>query len=127
MNHLNPETRAKKKAGTTLVEVILAAVIIAMLAVMASTALYYPTRIVVSDARRQVALFEANAEMEQAKATEYLTLSDKNYSFDALNKTLDLARVVATNPNEKIITITISDPSDANASPVVELITVRTR
>jgi len=127
MNHLNKTTRPKKKAGTTLVEVMLAAIIIAMLAVLASTALFYPTRIVVSDARRQVALHEANAEMERAKAAEYSTLSDTNYSFNTLHKTLDLTRVVATNTNEKIITVTIPDPVDADASPLVELITVRTQ
>ncbi len=125
MNHVNQETRAKKKAGTTLVEVILAAVIIAMLAVMASTAFYYPTRIVVSDARRQVALFEANAEMETLASpssyTNVTTVLDRN--FPALNKTMVLGRSVIDNGPDKTITVTVTDDG---GDQIIELITVRT-
>lgn len=125
MNHVNQETRAKKKAGTTLVEVILAAVIIAMLAVMASTAFYYPTRIVVSDARRQVALFEANAEMENlASPYPYANVTNApSRNITALNKTFGLLRDVDPSSGNKVITVTVTDDG---GDQIIELITVRT-
>jgi len=125
MNHLNQATRAKKKAGTTLIEVILAAIIIAMLAVLASTALYYPTHLVVSDARRQVALHKANAEMEELAYprpyNEIINAPGRNII--ALNKTMGLDRLVIDNTTNKVITVTVTN---GIGDLIVELITVRT-
>jgi len=112
-------------SGTTLVEVILAAVIIGILAIVAVTALMYPTHLVVSDARRQVALHEANAEMEELAYprpySEVITAPSRNIT--ALNKTIVLDRSV-DNTTDKVITVTVTDEV---GDLIVELITVRTQ
>jgi len=123
--------RKHLRSGDTLVEVIVAVVIIAILAIVATTALMYPTHLVVSDARRQVALHEAGRDMEQAKAISYGDLNGgtTNYTFKTLHKTMILSRIVdeTTYSDAKIITVKIPDPADTNAPPLVELITVRTQ
>ncbi len=104
--------RNRLRSGTTLVEVILAAVLIGILAIVAVTALMYPTQLVVSDARRQVALHEANAEMERVTAESYSDITDANFpdrTVDTLYKTLTISTEIIPLPDEKEITVTTID------------------
>jgi len=127
MKHTNKKMpvsdRKRLRSGTTLIEVILAAVIIAIMAVLATTALFYPTRLVVSDARRQVALHEAGRDMERVRSTVYTDISPTNYSITTLHEILDISRTVITNASEKEIIVEVRDP---DGDLLVELITERT-
>lgn len=123
----HPVSRKRRLcAGTTLVEVVLAAVIVAILAAIASTALFHPTRLVISDARLQVALHEANAEMERIAAMSYAEILDEPpYTLQTLNQTINIDRTIDEyfSPNEKTITVTVLDE---DRELLVELITQRT-
>ena len=118
------------RRGVTLVEVMLSAAILGILAVVLVNALFYPTRLVVSDARRQIALSEANAEMETVRSTDYAAISSgtTNRTIVALNQTQTVSRTVVLTTNAvyfygiKKITVTVTESGKTN----VVLVTQRT-
>jgi type II secretory pathway pseudopilin PulG len=65
--HLQKNSRR----GTTLVEVLLGAVILAILAVTALTALFYPRQLAVSQGLKRAAINAATDEIERLHSTPY--------------------------------------------------------
>jgi Tfp pilus assembly protein PilE len=117
--HLQKNSRC----GSTLIEVLLAAAMIAILAVVSATALMYSTLLSVSSARRQVALQECGRDMEKVAAKSYGSILNTNYSVIALNERLDIRRTVVSGAGEKLITVKATDES---GELLVELVTERT-
>lgn len=95
------------RCGTSLVEVMLTVVVIAILAIIATNALFYPSRMVSSDARRQVALHQASLNMELAAAS-YADASNTTDTITALNQTLTIKRNVELIDDIKQITVNVT-------------------
>lgn len=111
-------------AGTSLIEVILAVAIIAILATFAANALFFPTRQIVDDTVRQIALHQAQRDMEYVRAERvYDAIQPTNYTFTAARDQLSLNRVVIPAGNTKTIAVQVTD---ATGQLLVELITERT-
>ena len=124
---INPpinSTRRIRCRGSSLVEVMLAAALLFMMLAMAVTSLMYPTLLIVSDSRRQIALFEAGQCMEQMAASSYDEISATNYTITAINKPISITRSVLEGDDEK--TITIQAHQTENNLLLVELVTQRT-
>ena len=112
-----------RRSGLTLVEVLLAMAILAVLSVVVVTALMYPGFIVVSSTRRQIALNEGQRDMERVSAMPYVSIANTNYSVNALNGTLAVTRMVTTNAVGKNITVEVRS---ATGDLLVDLVTERT-
>ncbi len=111
------------RSGTTLIEVMLGIIIISILAVLVVTALFYPTRRVVADARRQVALQAANFLMEQVPRLPYGSIPNTNLTVTALNQDLTIRRTVDESvAGEKEILV---EALDADGTVIVWLVTIR--
>jgi len=112
-----------KRRGTTLIEVMLAATMLVMMAAIAVAALMYPSLLIISDSRRQAALHEAGRAMELAKAADYKNISPTNYTLSILNKNFDVSRSVVSNATEQQITLEVKN---GDGDLVVQLLTERT-
>jgi prepilin-type N-terminal cleavage/methylation domain-containing protein len=112
------------RAGASLIEVILSVVIIAILATFAANALFFPTRQIVGDTVRQIALHQAQRDMETVRAERvYDVIVPTNYSFTAARDQLTLDRAIDDTGGKKIITVQVNDDT---GQLLVELITERT-
>lgn len=118
--HADPHRRRR---GLTLVEVMLSAAIIAVLAVLVAGALFYPARLVVSSARRQAALHAAGSDMERVAAMNYASLAATNYNIGVLNQILTVNRTVTPGSGFATVTVVVLDP---DGEQLVELVTERT-
>lgn len=112
-----------RRSGTTLIEVVLAATILAMMAVIAISALTYPTHLVMNDIRRQIALQEGNRDLEYVTSLPCKEITQTNYSITILNKPFTLIRTVTGSSVLKNISIEIQNE---NAESVVDLVTEKT-
>lgn len=110
--------------GVTLVEVMMAVVILAILASIAANALFFPSRMIVDDTIRQIALQATTQEMEEIRAESYAAIDsgETYYTFTAAHEQLTLTRNVNDTGDEKIITVRVEDPDN---KLLVELITER--
>ncbi len=76
--------RNLSRSGMTLVEVMLGMLILAILAIAATTSVRYPRFMVVSSAHKQGAIHAANEALEEAVSVPYVNLQAGTVSLDDL-------------------------------------------
>ena len=126
---------AKKQAqqGMTLIEVILGAIILGILAVMASTALFYPRLLVVNSGLEQSAIHAATAEIERQLNRQNPTPRTPNgFNTDGWEiKDKDISppnlstNYAFNNPDKGKYLVISNSISFRDGEPPVELITYR--
>jgi len=118
---------AKARRGTTLIEVVVAMLILAILAVMVPTALRHPRFLVVSATQKQAAILVANEALEEALAMDYNNLLDGTLAsqYAMHNRPITVIRTVvdfpdSSNPEYKRVTVTVTYPGAQGDSVVLE-------
>jgi len=98
---MKPSNKDKPNAsgGFTLIEVLLSVGILAILAVLAVTSLFYPTHLVVSSGLEQNAINAGNAEIERHLNNYNNPVSRGNFSIDGRSVSVTTNLVILSDPN----------------------------
>jgi len=100
-----PGQNKRRRCGTTLVEVMLGAATLAVLAVAVTTALFYPRHLVVSRAFKQSAIHAGTAALETAFAGSYTNLIDGTVSLGDLSAQYNINGRTVTNGTRSVQTL----------------------
>lgn len=98
---MKPSNKHKPNAsgGFTLIEVLLSVGILAILAVLAVTSLFYPTHLVVSSGLEQNAINAGNAEIERHLNNYNNPVSQGNFSTDRWSVSVTTNLVILSDPS----------------------------
>jgi prepilin-type N-terminal cleavage/methylation domain-containing protein len=117
----------KTRSGMTLVEVILSAVILGILAILVVNALFYPRLLVVSSALKQQAVNAGTDALEQVFSKSYNSISNGTVSLPDLSGRYSMngrtvfgtlsVETLGVSEEYKHITVTVNYPNGQN--PVV--------
>ena len=124
-------TKKKARQGMTLIEVILGAVILGILAVMASTAFFYPRLLVVNSCLEQSAIHAATAELERhlyaINSTELGEFNTDGWEITGANISLPnfSTNYAFQNPVKGKYLVISTSISFRDGEPPVDLITYR--